>query len=282
MSLDYKFSAKTVIGDGRTTMQLLDAIKEWIKSLNDKDVPHFIQDELVVLFLTCLDNNIDVTKNSIIAFYKLRKEAPDIFDGRIVCNEDIILALNTMTMIMIPTRTSSNDVILLFKLNDSNYKNFDAISTMKLCFMLMDLTYHGSPPNGLILLVDTEMFGFKHMARLKMDALKKFFTFLQEALPLKLTGFHFLNSNFVLRTLWSMVKVFIKDDVLLKFFLHEPDPKQEQLFKYIPRECLPREYGGDLPGITILQDLTVRKLKANQEFWNKEEALRKEFSLILM
>lgn len=58
---------------------------------------------------------------------------------------------------MIPTRTSSNDVILLFKLNDSNYKNFDAISTMKLCFMLMDLTYHGSPPNGLILLVDTEM-----------------------------------------------------------------------------------------------------------------------------
>lgn len=96
MSLDYKFSAKTVIGDGRTTMQLLDAIKEWIKSLNDKDIPHFIQDELVVLFLTCLDNNIDVTKNSIIAFYKLRKEAPDIFDGRIVCNEDIILALNTM------------------------------------------------------------------------------------------------------------------------------------------------------------------------------------------
>ncbi|CAG9861502.1 unnamed protein product [Phyllotreta striolata] len=275
MSLDYKFSVDRVIKEGRTTRDNIDAIGEWL--LAQSVVPHGVQDELIVLFLTCLDNDIELCKNSIVAYYKLRKNAPDMFDERNVLKDDVVLALNTMTMILIPTRTSTNDVILLFKLKDYNYKNFNAVSTMKLCFMIMDLTYHGNPPNGLLLIVDTEKFGYKHMSRLKMDTLKKFFTFVQEALPLKLTGFHFLNSNFVLRTLWSMIKVFIKDDILNKFFLHEPNANPEQLFRYIPKKCLPKDYGGDLASVAILQDITLLRLKANQEFWIKEEAIRKRY-----
>lgn len=50
----------------------------------------------------------------------------------------------------------------------------------------------------------------------------------------------------------------------------------EVFYKQIPKECLPKEYGGDLECVRDLHDKTVQKLKEMRGFFQAEEAQRKQ------
>lgn len=63
---------------------------------------------------------------------------------------------------------------------------------------------------------------------------------------------------------------------LLQLNIHPPGLDPEKLFKLIPKKCLPKEYGGDLPSENELHQITVEKFYAKQKFWNLEEKIRKQ------
>ena len=54
----------------------------------------------------------------------------------------------------IPVRTDQNYAVHFFKLNDTNYSNFELVPIMKLSYMLMDITQEKSPPDGLVVVID--------------------------------------------------------------------------------------------------------------------------------
>lgn len=56
--------------------------------------------------------------------------------------------------ISIPVRMSNNTVVHFFKVNDTNYQNFDWVHSMKLSYMLLDITQRRNPPNELVVIID--------------------------------------------------------------------------------------------------------------------------------
>lgn len=96
LKLDYEFTAQEIIKEGRTTEKHLIHIRRFIKHLNRKPIPKYIQDEILILFLIASKNNLTLTKSNIISFYQSKMDGPEIFDHRNVCNTDIQQALNTV------------------------------------------------------------------------------------------------------------------------------------------------------------------------------------------
>lgn len=92
MSLPYEFKAKTIIEEGRTTEKLTQEIRDWLSTTN---IPK-LQDETIVLFLLSCQNNIEETKKTILAYFRIKSEAPEIFQNRDMNNEVLKKAMKVV------------------------------------------------------------------------------------------------------------------------------------------------------------------------------------------
>ncbi|XP_072375284.1 alpha-tocopherol transfer protein-like [Diabrotica undecimpunctata] len=270
--MKFKFSVKDILDKGRTSTENIDVVKEWLLTVKDDFVPSTIQDELVVLFLLSCDNDIDLTKKTVSAYYRLRKEAPEIHDDRNTKREDIKKALNTLRMITVPVRTVDNYQVLYFSLRDTNYRNFELLPTMKASLMLLDIEHQTNPPDGVVFLADMQGFDIRHVIKLRPDLLKKYFTYLGEGVPIQFVGLHLMNGNYFLDNLMSMLRIFISPDVLERLHVH---PEGWNPMELLPKECLPKEMGGDLGLEEELTKKTMDFFKEREDFWEEEETMRK-------
>ena len=92
MALPFQFKAETVISEKRTTQEALDTIKNWLK---ETTLPK-IQDEFIILFLISCENDIDVTKKAIEAYFRIKNEVPQIFDNYDVSGEELKSIMDVM------------------------------------------------------------------------------------------------------------------------------------------------------------------------------------------
>ncbi|CAG9814862.1 unnamed protein product [Phaedon cochleariae] len=276
MKLEYKFTSEDIIAEGRVTREDIEIIRTWLSNLKDDYVPENVQDETIVLILLSCTNDIELTKKTIQCYYKLKKNGPEIYDDRNLKRPDIQVALNTIHMSSIPVRTEQNDVVHFFKVHDTNYNNFDLVPIMKISYMLMDISQEKNPPNGIIVVIDMKGLGLMHMTKMKIGAIKKYLTFLQEGFPMKMKEIHILNTVHFIDKLMSLIKVFMKSELMSMLHFHPANMEQETFFEWVPKKCLPKEYGGDLPSERDLHDVTMEQFKARQEFWNAEEQIRKQ------
>ncbi|XP_057658030.1 alpha-tocopherol transfer protein-like isoform X1 [Diorhabda carinulata] len=273
--LEYHFKTEDLVAEGRTSRENMEEIRTFVSNLDDKYVPTRIQDEIILIFLISCANDVALTKKTILSYYYLKKHGPEIYDDRDLNRSDIQLALNTIHMSSIPVRTDDNDVIHYFNIHDTNYRNFELVPIMKVSYMLMDVAHEKNPPNGLIVLIDMKGLSLMHMTRMKMGAIKKYLSFLQEGFPMRLKVIHLINSVYFMDKLLAILKVFMKSELMSMLHIHPPGLKEEELFKLIPKNCLPMEYGGDLPSESELHQKTIEQFRSKQTFWDVEEKLRK-------
>uniref|UniRef100_A0A6P7GF42 Alpha-tocopherol transfer protein-like n=1 Tax=Diabrotica virgifera virgifera TaxID=50390 RepID=A0A6P7GF42_DIAVI len=270
--MKFKFSADDVIAEKRTTQGNINLIKRWLFAADEKYVPSKLSDEFIVLFLLSCNNDIDVTKKTITAYYKLRKDAPELFDDRTSEREDIQKALNTLRMVSIPNRTDENYQVVYLSLKDTDSSNFELNPVMKASLMLIDIEHHNSPPDGVMFLADMKGFGFLHAFKLNPISLKKYFNYLGEGIPTQFKGMHLMNGNYFVDQLLSILKVFMASDLIKRVIIHQVGWNPEEAF---PKKCLPKELGGDLESEDVLCERTLPLFKDREYFWKAEEELRK-------
>lgn len=68
--------------------------------------------------------------------------------------------------------------------------------------------------SGLIVLFDMKGVGLRHLTRVKLWAVKKFFVYVQEGLPIQLKAIHVLNCVWFIDKILSLVKPFYKPELL--------------------------------------------------------------------
>ncbi|XP_072375289.1 alpha-tocopherol transfer protein-like isoform X1 [Diabrotica undecimpunctata] len=274
MEFNFKFKAEDMILKKRTTRENIDSIKEWLEMAKPKYVPLQLQDELIILFLLSCDNNTERTKGTIMAHFKMKKEAPEIFDGRDMYRDDIQKAFKTYRMISLPGRTAENYQILYLSLRDSDFRNFDLVPILKATYMLLDIEHDENPPDGAIYLADMKGFGFMHVFKLRPDPIRKYLHYLGEGVPVQFKGVHFINGNYFLDKAMLLVKAFLKPELFNLMKIHQKGWNPGELF---PKSSLPKELGGDLESEEELCNKTIELYKEKQTFWEKEEKWRHQY-----
>lgn len=78
MAPNLGFKAQTLIDQGRTTQDNIDKMREW---LSTQYYPNFT-DEQIAIFLLASDNNHEVCKETLKAYYRVKMEMKDLFVNR--------------------------------------------------------------------------------------------------------------------------------------------------------------------------------------------------------
>lgn len=115
---------------------------------------------------------------------------------------------------------------------------------MKIVFMIGDvrLLEETTGVSGDVYILDASVATPSHFAKFTPSLIKKFLICAQEAYPVKLKEVHVVNVSSLVDTIVNFVKPFLKEKIKNRIFFHADG--YESLYKYVPKEMLPQEYGG--------------------------------------
>ncbi|KAI4466014.1 alpha-tocopherol transfer protein-related [Holotrichia oblita] len=132
--------------------------------------------------------------------------------------------------------------------------------------MLTDIMINEDDQNaiaGLVVIQDYKGITLSQMTQMTPALAKKASTIFQEAIPARIKQAHYMNVPTFFDTLFQIIKPFMKEKLLKRMVIHTSDDP-ESIYKYIPKEVLPEEYGGkgdkiqELTGMLLFKYLTTR------------------------
>ncbi|GLV38430.1 uncharacterized protein CBL_13019 [Carabus blaptoides fortunei] len=245
------------------------SLKEWMEKQ-----PHLpkITDLEIILFLNCTFYSLERAKTVIDTYYSCRTYCPEFFDARDP-NGAIVKELDVVLFYHLPETTLQNHEVVYTCLKDKDPANFRFTEILKIFSMYVDvrLLQKGTAPGHQIIL-DLDNLVFGHLSKLSIMAIKKFMYYLQEALPVRLTGVHVINVVPFIDKLMFLVKPFMKKELLDVLIFHTDG--LESLYKYVPKKSLPKHLGGEAATVPEMEDLMKKELQNNREYFMEEQKNR--------
>lgn len=115
----------------------------------------------------------------------------------------------------LPQTTPEGYQVIISKLIDFEPSHYVFVDGLKLFCMIMELSLYtsGTAP-GHIIIIDMQGCVFGHVARLNPILMKKFLFYLQEAIPVRLKGLHFMNTVPFMDLILNMMKPFMKKELM--------------------------------------------------------------------
>lgn len=245
----------------------IQVLRDWLKKQ-----PHLpkISDAELALFYHSNYYRMEPTKATIDTYYTVRSHVPEFFSNLdpLGCKE-LRKSFKTITIQVLDMRTPEGYAILYGRLIDIEPSHYVYNDGMKFLSMVVDiwLTIEGTMP-GHIILFDMKNVVLGHAARLNPMGLKKYLYYLQEALPVRLKGFHFMNITAVMDVILNMMKPFMKKELLDMLHTHT---NLDTLAKFLPVEALPNEAGGKAGPLLKLHEKSVKLLEENRDFYLYDE-----------
>ncbi|ERL95635.1 hypothetical protein D910_00058, partial [Dendroctonus ponderosae] len=179
---------------------------------------------------------------------------------------------------IIPQRTKENYAVLVGVLKDTSYSSFFVDPQVKLLYLLVELMLQDNPPDGLVVVLNLKGVGLMHITRLKISTVKKFFQFLQEAMPTQLKQIHIINSSYVFDKILMVLKPFMNRDLFDMIVPHSSSDDMDAFYaNHLSRDLLPADLGGDLPNIDQLTEETLYQCRKSSSYLNSYERQIEEY-----
>ncbi|XP_045461023.1 clavesin-1-like [Harmonia axyridis] len=242
-------------------------LKEWCDS--QPHLPKMTEQEVIWFLQSCYYSN-ERAKIAIDNYFTMKTLSAEIFKKRDFNSPVFQANLKLGSFSILPKKTHEGYTVCFFKFLDSNAENFSLCEFMKIFDMvvLLDIYLNGTQ-KGLRYCFDVKNISLGHVAKLSLVTLKKFFLYLQEGMPIRLKGLHYINANPILDKALILVKPFLKKEVLAMLTIHPS--LDENMKKYIPLECFPSDYGGKCDTSSSLYEQTKKALFENEEFFEHQD-----------
>lgn len=214
--------------------------------------------------------SIEQAKSCIENYFTIRTMVPEFFSGYNPDKEPLLKeAMQTQLLTFLPEKTSEGYRILLTGLRDTNPDVYNPQVGSKIVDMqVMRVIHTEGPGNGIVLILDMKGGVFGHVTKLNLSEFKKFLVYLQTALPVRLMAIHYINVVPFMDKILALVKPFINKEMFQKLIIHT---NNENLYKYIPKEAMPIEYGGKAESVDILYEKSRNSIYEYQWFYDYQE-----------
>lgn len=248
----------------------LNALKEWVAKQ-----PHLppITEEQLALFLHSCYYRIEPTKSTIDNYFTIRTHAPEIFGNRDPTSKETKEALKTTYFGILPDLTPEGYNVIFFKLARMEPEHYVQIDYIRTHHMVGDiLTATKGTVKGHIVAFDMTGISFGHVARINMPVMKKNLFYLQEGVPVRLKGIHFINVVPFIDIIMGMFKPFMSPELHSLFKFHQVG--SDAIFEHIPKEMYPGDCGGLGKSLKELNEETIELLEKHKDWFKEEEKQR--------
>ncbi|KAK4878816.1 hypothetical protein RN001_011322 [Aquatica leii] len=278
-ALTFGFTKNEIIEEKRVTEDKINNVRDW---LMERSYPNLKDEQIIIFLVSCL-NDLDLTKKTIKSYYAAKTDAPEMFTCRSVENEDLRQILDVIYCFPLPVRTDNNCVIIVLRLKDSDYQNYDTFSASKLNIMVVESVVRNYPPNGSVVLFDFCNVSLMHLTKINLNVLRIYLNYMQECLPLKLHVVHFFNCGSIFNIIFNLVKPFLTEEVFEKLQFHKGNLDNDEMeLSGIGKSLLPKDYGGELESLDYYQKSYKKKLVELQPFFEAEieQWFNKDFDFV--
>ncbi|XP_071442892.1 alpha-tocopherol transfer protein-like [Hetaerina americana] len=262
-------------------------------------------------FLHACNGSQERAKAVIDVYFTLRAAIPELFENRDPLKPDIQEVFNQTDMIPLPVTTPEGYTVQLYRLADepnSDPSKMVLADWLKVFIMMGDMRMaeeddHVSNkkraeangeldidttkfPKGCrarhdvgdsfsagdIPLYDTKGFTLSHLAKVAIPILKKFMTYVQEGHPVKLRGIHVMNTMPIIDKLMGIMRPFMKAEMARLIHFHTPG--STTLYKYIPKEILPADYGGNVESVATIKERVKASFESRRAWFIETDYLK--------
>lgn len=232
-------------------------------------LPRLTELQLIIFLHSCY-YSIEATKTCIDNYYTVRALCPEFFAERNPNSKELTDAMKLCCICPLPKLTPTGNKVLYSRLKDSNPEHYNFNSQMKIFDMATSLVLsQEGTHDGHVLVVDLKGVVLGHLLRIGIMSMKKYMYFLQEALPVRLKGFHFVNCVSFMDKILAMMKPFMKKELMDILHLHQNG--MDSLYESIPKDCLPNNLGGSAGSADEIHANFVKNIIDNTNFFLKEE-----------
>ncbi|XP_049872144.1 alpha-tocopherol transfer protein-like [Pectinophora gossypiella] len=255
------------------------SIKDWLSK--QPHLPHDVDELLLRRFLASCHYSLERTKRTIDFFFTLRSTAPELFCKRDPWAPEIRRVFEITDMLPLPGKTKENYKVFIYRLNNPELDLFNFVDAVKAFFMLADtrLTEDDDIPAGEIPIFDSANVTLKFIGKINLSVLRKYMLYTQEAIPIRLKQVHIINAPSYISKIHAICKPFLKAEVAKLIKFHEPN--STTLYKDIPQELLPTEYGGQAGSLEQIKRHWIKRIEAKRDWfltndkrWEVDEGLR--------
>lgn len=247
----------------------LQSIKEWIAKQ-----PHLIartDDQWLLAFLRGCKFSLERTKEKLDLFYSIRGTAPELFS--IKYNSPLFDEIFNLGSIVLLPKTGGPDaprvsLVRPGKYDPNKYNVLDVIAVSNIMMKISLVDDDNSTVVGFQSIIDLEGVTMAHFLQMTPLTMKKMVIMGQDAVPFRMKGTHYLNTPPGFETIFNAMKGMLNEKNKNRLFVHNKDI--EGMYKYIPKDILPSEYGGN--GGTTEEIIEYWKNKINEyDSWLQDD-----------
>ncbi|XP_032673177.1 alpha-tocopherol transfer protein-like isoform X2 [Odontomachus brunneus] len=255
------------------TDELLEVLQNWAKEHGLPQIP----EEQLALFAHSCYFNLEATKQCMDVYYRMRTSLPEFFSDRDSRLEYLQHSLRALEFTTLPKPDQNGFRIIFHRLADTRPFQYMFNDGIKLLLMSIDARLYtdGCSP-GYVFLFDMQGSRLGHLTRLSINSIRKFLEYLQEGMPIRLKAIHVLNTPWFMDKVLALIRPFMKRELYDMLHLYTGDVSD--LYPHIPRECLPKDFGGELDCVASLHKLHCMKLDQLRDYFREEEALFHNYS----
>ena len=178
----------------------------------------------------------------------------------------------------LPGLTPKGCRVVMLRGVDKEMTTPNVAEMMKLTLMIGDIRLKEEHVGvaGDVYIMDANVATPAHFAKFTPALVKKFLICVQEAYPVKLKEVHVVNVSPIVDTIVNFVKPFLKEKIRERIFIHS---SLDDLYKYVPKDMLPAEYGGNAGNIKDLNDQWTKKLVDYTAWFKEQESSKSDETL---
>ncbi|XP_050675547.1 clavesin-2-like [Leptidea sinapis] len=245
-------------------------VKQWIA-----EQPHLIartDDQWLVAFLRGCKYNINKVKKKMELFYNIRSTSPDVYCVKY--NEPKIYSLLEMGICLIMPKTkieSADPRVVVYRIGQfqtSKYHMLEFLAVLLLQFQICFMEDDNVTVSGMVHVVDLLGSGLSHYTQLSLSQIRKMISISQDAAPMRMKGVHYLNNPYFFETFYRFVRNFMSEKNRKRIHVHSKN--YEELYKHVPKESLPVEYGGSSGTVREIIDYWKIKMREYHSWFEED------------
>ncbi|XP_055597767.1 alpha-tocopherol transfer protein-like [Uranotaenia lowii] len=249
----------------------LAALRAWLAKC-----PHIrsrTDDQFLMMFLRGCKHSLERAKEKLDLYYTVRTALPELIRNRNPFDGKLGALMRMGSAFPLPqTAGPDSPRIMMIRPGVYDPAKYTIQEVFKFNSMLGDLMM--MEDDNLIIagqmgILDLSNTTMAHFLQFNPTFVKKATMWSQEASPLRLKGFHYINTPSGFEIVYNMFKNFLNEKNRSRLHVHGSN--LEELYKHIPKRLLPEEYGGEAGPIQDIVDKWVAKIEDNKDYFLEDE-----------
>ncbi|XP_023232483.1 alpha-tocopherol transfer protein-like isoform X2 [Centruroides sculpturatus] len=242
------------------------ALETFKNLINEEGIKCRMDDIFLLGFLRAKSFEVEKSLDMLKSYYDIRIQYFQYFKDLLPSKVEHALSLNCVQFL--PRPDKKGRYIFINRIGNWKTSIANAIDLFRTLMLYFDfqVNFHRTQVNEIVYITDAAGYCTSHFLQLTPKLVNATMNILFDSYQIHYSELHVVNMNFIMKAVVNIFKPLLSQELKKKLHFHSG---LGNLHEFVSPECLPLEYGGNLPSFDPTE--TNKMIKDNEEFFRINE-----------